>query len=314
MLRGSRSNSPGVQPRTIQQQQAQFDELLSALHIPLPLSADEKLTRLRDVPIAKLIDAQETLKLTEFRATTEDAFVSKNLMTNINNGDFGRRMKARGVKLMNGECRDEHASYQGARTPSQSYEAVRTRLIADYPAAVVDTLMQHYCHKSKSLPSKFKDWQHLFGHIYADMQVHNLERGFHNRLQEAGLVMGKDLLRYRFDWRAGCVDSVFPPEQGVTHATDLAIWFWGLDFGSDGQGLSDADKAVLKPWNKAFADFVKGVDPQWGTESVREMKRLRSDGTTDVWLDDRWEAGLQVWNLVNADSGKGLIGWIKARL
>lgn len=308
------SNSPGVQPRTVQQHQAQFEELLTALKIPLSLSADEKLERLRNVPMPELVPVQEKLNITEFRATSDDAFVSKRIMAHINSGDFGRRMKARGIKLMNGECRDEHALYQTWRTPSNSYDAVRTRLIADYPEHIVDKLMHFSCGENKQLPKGITDWQDLFGRLYAEMQVHYLERGFHIALEQSGLVPGKDLLRYRFDWRAKCVDSAYPPEWGVTHGTDVAIWFYGLDYGDDGQGLTDSDKEAVKPWNKAFADFVKGDDPQWGTSDVREMKRLRSDGKTDVWVDDRWDKGLKVWDLVNGDQGAGFIGWIKARL
>ena len=305
------SNSPGVQPRTVSQHQDQFDELLSALKIPLSLSAEEKLKKLRAKSIHELVDVQESLKISEFRATSDDAFVSKSLMANINSGDFGRRMKSRGIRFMNGECRDEHNLYQTWRTPSQSYDAVRTRLIGDYPQAIVDRLMHHYCGESKTLPSWAKDWQDLFGRMYADMQVHHLERGFHQGLEKGGLTFGKDVLRYRFDWRAKCVDSFFPPEWGVTHATDMAIWYWGLDYGS---GLSDEDKEVLRPWNKAFAAFVRGEDADWGASSIKEMKRLRSDGKTDIWIDDQWEEGLKVWDLVNGDASAGLVGWIRSKL
>jgi carboxylesterase type B len=263
------------------------------------------------VPIRLLVDIQESLKISEFRATSDDAFVSKRLMANINNGDFAKRMKARGMKLMNGECRDEHNLYRTWRTPTQSYGAVRTRLIGDYPPEVVDKLMDYYCSNSKSLPSGFKDWQDLFGHIYADMQVHHLERGFYRALENGGLTFGKDVLRYRFDWRAKCVDSFFPPEWGVTHATDMGIWFWGLDYGS---GLDDEDKEIVRPWNKALAAFVNGADPDWGTSSLKEMKRLRSDGKTDIWIDDRWEEGLKVWDLVNGDGSTGVVGWIRSKL
>ena len=206
------SNSTGVQPRTVSQHQKQFDELLAALNISSSLSADEKLKALRAVSMQDLVDIQESLKISEFRATSDDTFVSKSLIANINNGDFGRRTKARGINLMNGECRDEHNLYRTWRTPSDSYDAVRTRLIGDYPEAVVDRLMHHYCGDSQALPTWVKDWKDLFGHIYANIQVHQLERGFYRALGDSGLVFGKDVLRYRFDWRAKCVDSFFPPE------------------------------------------------------------------------------------------------------
>lgn len=213
------SNSPGVQPRTFSEHQKQFDELLDKLGISLALPADKKLEKLRAVPMEDLVSVQGKLDISEFRATSDDAFVTKTLMSNINSGDFGRRIKARGIKLMNGECRDEHNLYQTWRTPSDSFDAVRKRLVADYPEVVVQRLMQHYCGGSKALPSGVKNWQDLFGRIYANMQVHHLERGFHRALERGGLVFGEDVLRYRFDWRVSCIDSFFAPSMGVTHAT-----------------------------------------------------------------------------------------------
>ena len=143
------------------------------------------------------------------------------------------------------------------------------------------------------------------------MQVHHLERGLHNALEKGGLIYGTDVLRYRFDWRAKCVDSFFPPEWEVTHATDMGIWFHGLDYGD---GLTDQEKQLLKSWNEGFAAFVKGEDARWGTANVKDMKRLRSDGDTDVWQDDRWDAGLEVWDIVNGSNPTGLVGWLRSKL
>ena len=104
------SNSPGIQPRTYSQHQKQFNEVLTALDIPLHISASDKLARLRAVSAEKIVDILDKLTISEFRATTDNVFVNKVLMANIDSGDFGRRMKARGIRLMNGECRDEHTS------------------------------------------------------------------------------------------------------------------------------------------------------------------------------------------------------------
>lgn len=305
------SNSPGVQPKTLSEVQKQFDELLKTLGIPLSLTASEKLSRLRAVSPHDLISVQDTMTIHEFRALSDNHFISKRLIAHINDGDFARRMKSRGIKLMNGECRDEHSSYQTWRTPPSSFDAVYTRLCADYPERVVQTLMQLSCGDNKALPQGSKNWQDAFGRLYADMQVHCLERGFHNALVKGGLQPGKDLLRYRFNWRTKGTDGFFPPEWGVTHATDIAIWFWGLYFGD---GLTDEEKKILQPWNAAFAAFVKAEQPKWGTSHVREMLRLREDGETDIWTDDQWEQGLKVWDAINGQEGGGVLGWIKSKM
>lgn len=78
--------------------------------------------------------------------------------------------------------------------------------------------------------------------------------------------------------------------------------------------MLDNEKELLQPWINAFAAFVHGEeDVGWGTHSIRDMKRLRSDGDTDIWTDDQWDEGLQVWDFVNG-TGSGLGGWIKPKL
>ncbi|KAI7329602.1 carboxylesterase [Hortaea werneckii] len=303
------SNSPGVQPKTLDEHQKQFDELLTALNIPMQLSGDEKVQRLRSVSAHDLIKVQDGMNLSEFRALTDGAFIPKNIIANINSGGFGRRMKKRGIKLMNGECRDEHYLYESWRTPSPSYEAVYTRLCADYPEQAVRQLMGHVCGKERKLPEGVDGWQDLFGRLYANMQVHCLERGFCDALVKGGLIPGQDLLRYRFNWRADCV--TLPREWKVTHATDMAIWFWGE---GQGEGLKSQEKQVLEPWNRAFADFVSGRTVEWGTNDAKDMRRLKEDGNTDIWTDDRWEEGLEIWNLVNGNGPAGFLSWFRSKL
>lgn len=295
------SNSPGVQPKTLEEQQDQFDEYTSRLGISSHIPGEDKLAKLRSIPHQKLVEIQSEMEISEFRATTDGVFISEDIIHKINSGDFANRMKRRGIKLLNGECRDEHNLYRNWRIPEDSYQSVYKRLCGDYPERVVSKLMHHYCGGTQSLPSGYKDWPDLFGHIYADVQVHHLERGFQNTLFRAGLQPGKDVLRYRFDRRLKCIDDTVPVDWEVTHSTDTPIWFWGTDFA---EGLTEQEKKWLKGWNEGFAAFVKGEPANWGPTKPKEMRRWRSDGETDIWQDDRWEQGLEVWDVVNGDSGK----------
>lgn len=304
------SNSPGVQAKTINEQQKQFDELLETLGIPSTASPTKKLEQLRAISPRDLVKAQNAMKLSEFRALSDDIFVDKRIIDKINSGDFARRMKARGIKLLNGECKDEHFLYQAWRTPPPSYDAVYTRLCADYPEGAVRKLMALRCGDKHTLPKGSKDWQDAFGRLYADMQVHALERGFHRALVNGGLEPGKDLLRYRFEWRTTGSYASFPSEWLITHGTDWSIWFWGIH----GDGLTDDEKAVLESWNRKFSAFVHGEDPQWGTSSVREALRLSADGKTDIWTDERWDEDLEIWDAVNGQTASGLLGWIRSKL
>ncbi|KAH0313393.1 hypothetical protein KCU84_g13545, partial [Aureobasidium melanogenum] len=126
--------------------------------------------------------------------------------------------------------------------------------------------------------------------------VHDLERGFANHLAKGGFTIGKDLLRYRIEWRAKCADYIAPPEWKVTHSTDRAIWFWG---GGIGQGLTADEKKVLKDLNAVFSRFVNGEDVQWSEQGLKMMCRLNSAGQMDMWEDDRWERGLEGWEAMN---------------
>jgi carboxylesterase type B len=170
--------------------------------------------------------------------------------------------------------------------------------------------MSFYCGADKALPHGATNWQDAFGKLYANMQVHCLERGFHDALQRGGLEYGKDVFRYRFDWRtSGCN---LPKNWGVTHSTDMDIWFYGMD---SRDGLTEEEKAVLRPWNEAFARFVHGeeMEGQWKTKDVRQMVRLKEDGVTDVWVDNRWQEGVQCWKAVNESTG-GWWTWVRSRL
>ncbi|KAI5270048.1 carboxylesterase [Aureobasidium subglaciale] len=291
------SNGPGLRPKSLSEQQNQFDELVDKLGISAHLDDATKLAKLRELPFERLIDVQKTMKIPEFNPLADDQFHPQDLFTQINDGDFARRMKERGITLLSGECRDEHTIYRNWRTPGNSFDCMYARFCAEYPRVDVDKLLHHYCGSQQKLPAHCADWQELFGRVYADLQVHHMQRGFFNALFDGGLIPGRDVLRYRFDRRLECVDTTIPVEWGVTHSSDVPIWLWGSDFPG---GLTDQERVWLRSWNEEFAAFVSGAQVNWGTTKPKELRRWRSDGETDVWVDDRWEAGLEVWNVVHS--------------
>ena len=75
----------------------------------------------------------------------------------------------------------------------------------------------------------------------------------------------------------------------------VSIWFWGAGFSG---GLTGEEKEMLRGWNERWAAFVRGEDTGWGPVEARGMRRWRADGGTDVWEDDRYEAGPVIWELV----------------
>jgi hypothetical protein len=68
--------------------------------------------------------------------------------------------------------------------------------------------------------------------------------------------------------------------------------------------MSEHEKKWLKGWNEGFAAFVNGDTVNWGPAKPREMRRWRSDGETDVWEDDKWDEGIEVWDLINGEKEK----------
>lgn len=294
------SNGPGVQPKELQDHQEQFDELLSRLGIAADLEDGVKLARLRDLPHHRIVQVQGEMKISEFRVLADDAFYPRDLFDSINNGQFAERMKSRGLTLINGECEEEHTMYRRWRTPRDSYTSVHDRLYAEYGPKVTRALMSHYCGWSTDrLPTGYTSWQDFFGRLYAGIQVHYLERGFHHALFQGGLQPGRDILRYRIERRLSCVEERIPTEWGVTHLTDIPIWLWGADYKA---GLSPHEKELLKEWNECFAAFVKGEPVAWGTTKPSQLRRWRSDGQTDVCEDLLWEEGKLFWSIVNSGS------------
>lgn len=294
------SNGSGIQPKSLHEHQKAFDELLSKLQIPASTPSSEKLSKLRQLPATELISALDRMNNSQFRGVSDNDFVNNNLITNINTGDYGRRMKQRGLKLFIGECRDEHNLYRAWKTPENSWTAVCERLLEDYPEQAVANTMRLYA-PDNQLPRDCQDWTVLFGKIYADLQVHCLERGFIRGLSDAGLVVGKDILRYRIELRVKCADAVWPPEWEVTHATDEGFWWWGNGWGD---GLTSDEKLIVTPLYEAFARFVAGDFVEWEKMGAKYARRLTAEGKTDFWEDTRWEEAQHVWKAVNS-SQKG---------
>jgi carboxylesterase type B len=293
------SNGPGMQPKSMEDAQLQFDELAEALQIPLTMTPAEKLSTLRALGPKALIDATNNMKYHQFRGVTDGLFIRHGLLNELDTGLFAERMKCREMKLIMGECRDEHHVYGEWRKPANSYESVFYRLQADYPLAACKALMEHYF-PERHLPIRYKNWQDAFGHVYADIQIHHLERGM-----AAALVMhgGDELLyRYRVEWRAQCCDRNWPPEMGVTHGTDMAsIWFWG-----NGERLSNKEKTLVsEAFHEQFARFINGQEVEWGTDDAMQLRTLKRDGTVKV-EDDRWlEEGLKVWDVLRKVGATG---------
>ncbi|KAJ5675652.1 hypothetical protein N7462_008549 [Penicillium macrosclerotiorum] len=295
------SNSPAVQPKQPAETQIQFNQLLSALSIPADLPGPAKLARLRALPPKTLIDALPTIPIHQFRPTTDTGFISPALFASLDSGAFAAALLRRNVRLLVGECADEHHLYSVWYPPTaDTLPALRARLVADYPAHIVDAVLPlHY--PGGRLPAGCADWvSDAWGRVYADMQVYHMQRGLVYALTEnAGGVDASRLVhRYRIEFRAKCIDKSIPVEWGVTHSSDYPLWFWG-----NGDVLSGWEKGVVR---EAFIGplgrFVEGGkgDFGWGTTG-RGVRVLKADGTVQVKEEDAlWDEGVKAWKTVRA--------------
>lgn len=282
------SNGPGVQPKSLRESQEQFNEFLNVLGISLNLRPTEKLAKLRALPAKRLIEATNKMNIHQFRAVTDGTFVRPNLLHSLTDGTFAQRLKHRNVQIMMGECSQEHFLYGTWKPPQPGYAALSHRLLADYPRAAVSVLMAHYF-PARTLPDKYKSWTDAFGHIYADVQIHALERGMADALIRHGA--GHLLHRYRIEWRAACVDAKIPRKYGPTHTTDLPIWFWG-----DGGSLTiDEKDTITQAFQEPLSRFLEGGDVRWGTTGDRQIRTLKGDGRVVIEDDGGMREGLELW-------------------
>ncbi|KAJ5128692.1 CAZyme family CE10 [Penicillium atrosanguineum] len=210
------SNSPAVQPKSPTETQPQFNELLTALSIPLSLSATEKLARLRSLSSKTLLDASKTITIHQFRPTTDGSFILPTLFTSLDNGTFAQSLLSRNIRLILGECSDERFLYATWFPPKENtLSALRTRLIADYPTHIVDAVLPlHY--PNGTLPRGIKNWdEDAWGRIYADMQVYHMQRGLVHALtcNTGGVDASALIHRYRIEFRAECMRGI-PAEWG----------------------------------------------------------------------------------------------------
>jgi carboxylesterase type B len=283
------SNGPGMQPKSLEETELQLEELLAILGISKALTPAEQLENLCNTEARTLIQATHKMVLHQFRAVTDGVFVRQGLMDELDQGTFARRMQHRGVQLIIGECSDEHYVYGTWRPPKPGFDNMLHRLEADYPRDACKVLAAQYF-PNRKLPSKYRNWQAAFGHIYADVQIHALGRGMVSALIKHGA--GDLVHRYRIEWRAKCVDKKYPVAWGATHSADMAMWFWG-----NGESLTEEEKTlVTKAFHEPLGMFIRGEKMDWGTEHAMQIRTLRADGTIAIEDDTRLEEGLMLWN------------------
>ncbi|MCJ1352943.1 MAG: hypothetical protein MMC33_002927 [Icmadophila ericetorum] len=286
------SNGAGLQPKSLEEVHEQFEELIAVLGISPKLGAKDKLVNLRALPWKRLIGAVKKVRLKSFRAVTDGAFVRHSLFQEIEDGRFAKAIAKRGIKMMIGDLQDEVALYRLEGRPT-SYNSLLARLNVDYTRAATGKLGDLYC-PTRTLPPTLS-WQDFFGLIYADIQVHMTLRGLLGSLSRE--LPLSHIHRYRINWRANCIDSLFPRKLGVVHTSDMAIWFFG-----NGSDLLEPEKKMIRTWLEPVSAFIRGEDEiRWGTKTIRETRAILADGSIGVIDDSSWENCQKIWRSLHRE-------------
>lgn len=283
------SNGPGVQPVRLGSAQEQFDRVLRLCGIDKKSSPGDKLKILRCMnhsTILSKLSNQKDMDLV-FRPILDDDFVQPSLCR-IHNNSLASLAVKRGIKFFMGSTQHEENFYGSERVIS--YEEMISRLCRNFPLPAVKAVVPHY--NISDISSNTDDWKNLHGRILADLQVYVPTRGLVSSLREAGLPLSS-LFRYEIRWRVDCTVSILPESQGVTHGTDMfLIWFY-----STKAGLSRTEQEVIKRWLEPFAAFIRGdEDIGWGAENIKDLRVLDSDGSVQIYRDERWEHAISIWN------------------
>lgn len=294
------SNGPGLQPRSAQSALAQFDELIAALGISTELSSEEKLKILRATPAAELISATEKMKLHEFRAVSDDSFVSKLLFDRIDDGTLAGLLNKHNIEILLSEVKDECTTYAEWRPPkSVKLRDIRGRLRTEYyPEEAVDAIINQYkASVSKgSGPCQPKSNLEVFGEMYSGVQVHLSQRGFADKIAKNGA--GHLVRRVRTEWLTSTARRWTAPSMGVTHGTDTPIWFWG-----NGEVLEEGEKGTVRAFVADFFwAYLNGENvqqmPWWKRFDANQIRTLTANGEITNEEDVRWEDGKRFWDAV----------------
>lgn len=286
------SNNVWIQPKTLEELQGQFDELLQVFEIDPTLSDAEKLAALRALDAELLVDKIPEMKMHTFRAVTDDKFISSKLLEDLVSGVYGAKLKERKMRIMIGEVDNEGVKYSLLNTP-KSMSELPLQLANYYPARITDTLMEVYpkIEVDESDPAFKDELRVLYGKMISDGQVYASSRGFLDCIVKGGFPV-EDIFRYQSAFRTKYLDQYVDPKHKVPHGCDVQVWFFALQMGI----LPEEEAPIIEyitPYCK-FLHYKTNEEIDWGTSKIEEHRVMCSDGKTRILEDDQWQWGIKV--------------------
>ncbi|CDO93773.1 unnamed protein product [Kluyveromyces dobzhanskii CBS 2104] len=290
------SNLVYVQPKTIEETQNQFDEVIEKLNVDPKASSQEKLAALRALDPSFIEDLILTLNHHTFRAVTDDKFISSTLIKDLDSGEYAKKLlaiKGDKFRILCGEVNNECYKYSLLNTP-RTIEELPVQVNNYYPKKLADTLLDLY-EAEKLDPNSDtlkEDLRIKYGEIIGDGQVYASGRGYLSKLVEHGFP-SSNIFRYRVSYRAKWLDEHIKPELKVPHAGDFTVWFYCLR-----EGYTEEERIHINKWLKPYLQFLnfQTVD-SWSSDDIEKFKHFKEDGSSDYVDDEDWEWGVKVANL-----------------
>lgn len=287
------SNGLAIQPKTVNECEEQFEEVLEMFSIDPSLSGEKKLKALREIPFKAIAEKILDLKLHTFRGVTDNDMVSPTLLGDILDGTFGEKVRDSGRSFMIGEVINEHAVYANTNPP-KSTKDLFNQINNYYTKPVTKALLELY----PDLPQTDNEEKHLanlkflYGRIISDGQVYASSRVLVNSLIKGGVSADK-INRYQIAFRGSYFDKYEPPEMLVPHAGDMGIWFYNVV-----DGILPEEKTLYLSWLKPYCRWLKDGRMEWGTSDPLKLRLFNSDGSITVEPDSKWQWGLKVGNAI----------------
>ncbi|KAH7875163.1 alpha/beta-hydrolase [Lentinula edodes] len=288
------SNAIPADPKTVEEVQPQFDELLTAFAIPLSLSGSEKLECLRSKPALELVDKIMAFDNHTFRPIRDGHFFPMDLFARYLNGDFAAEFKRRGMSLLIGEVRDEETLYRQTNPPND-LDTLYKEVGNYYSPAVTRMMVDAYVNRKIKADGAHPDpdinidpWKKVYGDIVSDGQVRAPSRLLVRQLRDGGVPLSS-VHRYMINWRPSFVQRAAPKEFGVGHAFDKPIWNYSVL-----HGPTPEEEATMKTWIRDLVDFVHGRPFDYGTRAWDQQKVLNFDGSISIEKDHKWDYLVQV--------------------
>ncbi|SGZ54566.1 CIC11C00000000193 [Sungouiella intermedia] len=288
------SNTPLSQPKTIDESQAQFDEVIDKLGIDKTLSGLEKLMSLRKLDSDYLEGFIPSLQQHTFRAVSDGKFVPFGFIRDLTTGEYARKLTKKQFRFISGEVDNEQYTYSLMYSPT-TIENLKIQVNNYYPEKVARKLLELYVDESlnEKDPDFIEKVTSLYGKIISDGQVYVSSRGFLNQLVKNGFPSSR-IFRYRVSYRPKCVDNLIAKEHKVPHGVDTYVWFYPLR-----EGFSEKERTSVRNWIRPYIEFLSYEEAfDWDNSDLKKLKYFRDDGAIEYLEDSRWDWSIKVADAV----------------